>query len=264
MERIQIGGRHVAGFGVGVSPAVYVLGVNVVPADAPVGSIVKNQPGSPYDTACTKGADGNWTCSNGSTFTTDQLQTISSSTCAAGQTFVRGVAIKGGGSGGGDYFGPGFCVPTNGSKIGDATLMPDGSYHASNGWIRDQEGTWTRPDGTTIAADGTVDLSVKQQFLDTVAAIEQTIAHPLDTTAKGALAIGRGAGTILSNTGQGIATGLVNPTDEKGKSESPTWLYWLGVAAATAVGITLVAPIVREVIATRQFKRVTRPALGPT
>jgi hypothetical protein len=51
---------------------------------------------------------------------------------------------------------------------------------------------------------------------------------------------------------------------EKKKEEPTTWPYWLGAAAAAAVGIYVVAPIVKEVIATRQASRRLAPAPEPT
>lgn len=213
-------------------PANYVLGVNTVPSNAPTGSTVQEQPDSPYNTVCVKQADGTWQCSNGSSFAVGQLEHLASLTCPAGQTFVS----------------PGLCVPPGGLKLGDgSTLMPDGSHHMADGSVITADGTYTSPNGTTVSPTGEVTLSAAAHIASSYEAAQQMVMHPFNTAAIGATAIGQGIGNVAGNYVAGIAQGVTNPTTT-----------WLAAAAAAAAGIYLLAPIVKEVLATRQESRAER------
>jgi hypothetical protein len=242
MEKVQFGGRRVAGFGVGEDLPTYVLGKQSIPDDAPVGSTVRESPGSPYETTCVKQADKSWKCSNGATFVAGELELRGALVCQAGEVVA------------GRW---GLCVPTSGLALSTGnTLLQDGSVKA--------------PDGTIVfdAITGKWSITTQQEIDDTIAAIKETITHPFDTGSKGAFAEGKGIGTIISNAGEGLVTGLVHPdsigtdpsTDPKHKPDegSPTWLYWAGAAMAIAAGGLIVVPIVREVIATRRVSRAIR------
>lgn len=249
--------RHFGGqFGVGqppatataAPPATYVLGQNTIPANAPVGAIVQEQPGSPYVTTCTKQVDGSWTCTNGSTFAPGQLEHLTSVTCPAGQTFVS----------------PGLCVPSTGLLLASgATLMPNGSYYMPDGGVLSPDGTYRLPDGTTVSPGGQVTMSVSAEISNALAAAEQLALHPFQTGAAGAAAIGQGAGNIAGSAVAGFAQGLLHPTNAPtGGTESlTTSLQWIGALAAAVAGVYVLAPVVKEVIATRQESRMERGSM---
>lgn len=225
----------------------YVLGQDTIPMAAPTGSIVKEQPGSPYSTLCVKQANGTWACTNGSSFAVGQLEAIAV-TCPTGSVLVK----------------PGLCVPPAGITFPDGNkLMPDGSYHQTDGSVLLADGTYIAADGSTVSPGGQVSLSVAAEIKNTLAAAEQMVLHPLDTAALGAATIGQGAGQIVSNTAAGFAQGVTSPTVPGGSAF--TWIVGLAAAAA---GVYLLTPIVKEVIATREEARLearlarAKPALA--
>lgn len=222
---IGIGRLPAQGMGQAAAPETYVIGQDRVPFSAPVGSLVREQPGSPYTTTCTKQADGSWQCTNGSSFAPGELETRVWKSCQPGETFVN----------------PGLCVPAQGLKLSDGTLlMPDGSSHLPSGAILHADGSYTSPTGTTVSATGQVSLSVADEIASAKDAAWYVVTHPLETAGQGATAIGQGAGRVISNLGAGFAQGLLTPT------EGGWALLIVATAATTVAAVVLLGPLVKE------------------
>ncbi len=213
MERIQIGGRRIAGFGIGQA-ATYVLGREQIPHDAPTGSIVQESPGSPYGTSCTKQADGSWICSNGSVFKAGDLERRGGLTCKSGE-IVSGQW--------------GLCVPPDGlalSTIG--TILPDGSIKASDGTI------------VFDGATGKWSLTTMQELQVWVDTIKTVIADPVAATAIGAEAIGKATAQIASSTAKGASEGM--------SDQLASMLKTITIGAVVVVATVVVGGVVYAIV----------------